>query len=352
MRQCEARIATNDSQGLLACIRAAYGVAWVGAEDDGSCRIAGPYGETRIERTQEVLRVVLTAADDTSLAYVRVAAVRQLRAAAAPGELAIRWEGDACGPDLPYFREMRVEEAFDLTPRMRRIVLSGSDLARFGHGGLHVRLVLPPEGRAPRWPRMGEDGCPVWPDGEDAPALRVYTLREVRPERGEVVIDMLRHDGDETPGAGFAARARPGQVVGLSGPIGSALPCAASQILIGDETALPAIGRMLERLDAQASARVIVEVAGPEEEQPLPSRARVDITWLHRGRGPSLADSVEALDPGAFPQDTFLFAGCEFGDFARVRRLVRDRWAWGRERHHVTAYWRRGVAGEKARAES
>ena len=53
-------------------------------------------------------------------------------------------------------------------------------------------------------------------------------------------------------------------------------------LFIGDETALPAIGRRLEELRPGAKAIVVAAVAGPEEEQTFDSRANVTTIWVRR----------------------------------------------------------------------
>ena len=114
--------------------------------------------------------------------------------------------------------------------RFRRLTLKGDDLGRFAEGGLHVRLLLPVEGVRQRWPVTGDDGRPWWPDGNPPPA-RVYTLRRIDVAAGEVEIDMLLHaDHHDAPGAAFAERARPGDVVGMTGPGGGDLPEAADYL--------------------------------------------------------------------------------------------------------------------------
>jgi len=288
---------------------------------------------------------------------MKMGVVHHVREFAAPQVPEIGWSGDGTTETVPaYFREMRVVRAFDVTPRMRRVVLSGEDLGRFAHDGLHVRLIFPPKGREPVWPRLGADGCPVWPEGEDALVARVYTLRHVDVAAGEVWIDILRHDGDETPGSRFAMTAVPGERVGMTGPGGGAIPAARSMILLGDETALPAIARILAGLPATATARAVIEVTGPEEEQYLPSAARVSVEWLHRGTEPrgtgKLAEILQAVEAENLSPDTFVWAGCEFADFRQMRRRVRADWKLPRDRHLVVAYWRKGAAGDEARADA
>ncbi|TIV93327.1 MAG: siderophore-interacting protein, partial [Mesorhizobium sp.] len=41
----------------------------------------------------------------------------------------------------------------------------------------------------------------------------------------------------------------------------------------------------------------------------------------------------------------YVWAGCEFADFREIRRIVRKEWGLPRDRHLVTAYWRRGAQG-------
>ncbi|BDA82711.1 NADPH-dependent ferric siderophore reductase [Aureimonas sp. SA4125] len=312
------------------------------------------YGTAEVEVLGDRLTVVAVGDDETGLSYVKMGIVYHVRAFAEPEVLDITWKGDGNGRSPAFFREMRVVRTLDVTPRMRRVVLTGDDLGRFASDGLHVRLIFPPAGRQPVWPWLGEDGCPIWPVGEDELTARIYTIRHVDLETAEVWIDILRHDGDTTPGSRFAMTAKPGDRVGMTGPSGR-MPKAEQLLLLGDETALPAIARILEALPRSARARAVIEVAGPDEEQTLRSAADVSIEWLHReaprpGAPKGLADvldGAEGLEP-----DTYVWAGCEFTDFRRLRKRVRTEWKLPRDRHHLVAYWRKGAAGEEARADA
>ncbi len=64
----------------------------------------------------------------------------------------IIWSGEGTGESLPpQFRQLRVTAAFDLTPRMRRVIFACDDVAGFaGDAGYHIRLPLPPAGRLPQ----------------------------------------------------------------------------------------------------------------------------------------------------------------------------------------------------------
>lgn len=312
------------------------------------------YGVAEVEVLGDRLQVAATGDDETGLSYVKMGIVYHVRAFAEPEVLDITWIGDGQSRSPAFFREMRVLRTLDVTPRMRRVVLTGEDLGRFASDGLHVRLIFPPAGREPVWPWLGEDGCPIWPVGADELTARVYTIRHVDLAKAEVWIDILRHDGDSTPGSRFAMTAKPGDRVGMTGPSGR-MPKAEQLLLLGDETALPAIARILQALPKSARVRAVIEVAGPEEEQALDSAAAVEIEWLHRdaprpGAPRGLAevlDSAESLDP-----ETYVWAGCEFNDFRRLRKRVRTEWKVPRDRHYLVAYWRKGAAGDEARADT
>lgn len=323
--------------------------------DDLEGRIQTPYGKAHLTIVGDVLSLDVEADDETSLAYVRMVLADNILDIAGNEKPQLSWVGDGLtSSELPYFREMRVVSAQDLTPHMRRIRLSGENLARFAIGGLHIRLLFVPEGRAPKWPTMGRDGRPVWAGGEDALIARVYTIRNIDVDRGEVDIDMVVHPGENTPGATWALNAKSGDIVGMTGPGGGGILAAPEQLLIGDETALPAIGRILQNLHAQTKAMVILEVDGPDDRQPLQSPAQVDVRWIYRHGTPAgttgkLADIVEELDASALSADTFVWAGCEFNDFKRIRAHLRKKLKHDREKHHVVAYWRRGFDGDNAR---
>lgn len=312
-------------------------------------RVAMPFGSFALHAGDNRLSVRAKAPSEDGLTYVKWGVVHHLNEFLSEAAPSVRWQGHSKTGETPSFwRDMQVVEAFDVTPAMRRVVLSGHDLGAMAEGGLHVRLFFPPKGRPLRGPVLGEDGCPVWPDGENKLTPRVYTIRAVDVARGEVAIDILRHDGDATPGSFFAVNARAGDAVGMAGPLGDdAVPASRRLFFFGDETAIPAIDRILRRLPADAKAQVVVEVANRAEEQPFRSAAEVTVEWLHRDApARSLSERAEAITPQALGRDGYVWAACEFGDFQAIRRHCRKVLGLKPDRHHVVAYWRKGAAGE------
>ncbi len=67
-----------------------------------------------------------------------------------------------------------------------------------------------------------------------------------------------------------------------------------SYLLIGDETALPAIGRRLEELPAGRKVLAVIEIANTAEKQVLHSQADVEVIWVIRGQD-DLLETVQNL---------------------------------------------------------
>jgi NADPH-dependent ferric siderophore reductase len=252
----------------------------------------------------------------------------------------------AGAPDLRSVDVLTVRSVTDVTPTVRRVVLTGSPDAVTAAGPT-VNLLVPPVGNAaPRWPQVARDGRIVWPEGAHGVALRSYTARRQDPARGEVEIDFVLH-GDG-PAAAWAGAAAPGALLGVAGGASLGEKPAGRLLLVGDETALPAISRILREAAPDVSGLALVEVADPAEEQPLSAPTGVDVRWLHRngtapGESSLLVDAVAALDPFDGP-DVFAWVGAESAAVRAIRADLRGRWGLGRAQHHAIGYWRRGRA--------
>jgi NADPH-dependent ferric siderophore reductase len=189
-------------------------------------------------------------------------------------------------------RRLEVRRSEGLSPSMVRLVLAGDDLAGFTSAGFddHVKIFLPaPGAREPLLPTMGPKGL-AFPEGAERPAARDFTPRKYDAEAGELTIDFVLHDAG--PATAWAAQARPGDYLGVGGPRGSMIVPKdfRMHVLIGDETAIPAIARRLEELPGGVRARVFAEVEAPGHELNLESAAgsRIDLgSPKRRARGRS-----------------------------------------------------------------
>ncbi|WP_459645613.1 siderophore-interacting protein [Kineococcus sp. NUM-3379] len=241
----------------------------------------------------------------------------------------------------------------DLTPHVVRLVLGG-DLAGFapGFADSYVKLLFGVPGVAYPEPLDVAEVRRTHPR-EHWPRPRTYTVRAFDAGRGELTLDVVVH-GDEGLAGPWAAAARPGDVVHLLGPGGSYLPDPAADwhLLVGDDSALPAIAAALGHLPAGVPARVVVEVAGPGDEQPLPTAADAVVRWVHRsaGGGPeALVRAARDLDLPAGTPHAFLHGEADV--VRRLRRWARAELGVPRELLSASGYWRRGRTDEDWRAE-
>lgn len=255
---------------------------------------------------------------------------------------------------------VRVLRTQRLSPSFVRITFTGDDLDRFADNGYdqRIKLILPLAGR-------GFVDLPVGPDWYDGwrrlPAsrrnpVRTYTARAVRPRQREVDVDMVLH-GESGPASRLALHARPGDTAALLGP--DALfagrhggvefkPPAEHRgpfLLAADETALPALAGILERMPRGSCGEVVIEVPLAADRLHLDAPRDLTVTWVareHATHGSSLVakvrDAVARLD--ATPLYAWL-AG-ESSAIKQLRRhLVTE---LGHDRRSVAfmGYWRLG----------
>jgi NADPH-dependent ferric siderophore reductase len=170
---------------------------------------------------------------------------------------------------------------------------------------------------------------------------RYYTVRSWRD--GELVLDVVVHDhGLVTE---WAQGDCVGDVVGISAPKGSfELPAGASWVvLVGDLTALPAVGRISESTDLPVTAYV------ETPDGPLEGYAVTPVTWLEPpAPGESgLADLVAGL---TWPEgDGYFWMAGESAQMRAIRRHLRHELGMPSSAYDVMGYWS-GTRGRQARA--
>ena len=223
---------------------------------------------------------------------------------------------------------------------MVRVTLAGAELAGFSGDGpdRRIKMFFPVPGQdRPAVPRATSGG-PLWPTGEPRPAIRTYTVRRFDDHAGELDVDFVLHAG-HGPAAAWARDAQPGSWVGVSEPGGRYVPdpSADFHLVIGDETALPAVATVLDALPAGVAASTFLEVADAGEEQPLPGT----ITWVHRGdaaAGVPLGDAVRAADLPPGRGQAWLSG--ESACVKDLRRHLLDERGFDRRAVYATGYWR------------
>jgi len=236
-------------------------------------------------------------------------------------------------------RRLEVLRVVDLTPRMRRITLGGPELAGFVSLGTddHVKLLFPQNAeQAAALETLvlgaGKDNGPL-------PEMRDYTPRRYDLNTLELdIVFVLHGDG---PASTWAEQAKPGQFLHIGGPRGSMIvpDMFDSYLLIGDETALPAIARRLESLAANRRALVIVEVENGKEQQVLESAAEVNVIWvLREGGKDNLLTTVRQIQVPA--GSLYAWVATESKVSRRIRRVLLDEHGLDEQFVKAVGYWR------------
>ncbi len=324
--------------------------------------------------------------------------------------------GGAAGDEIRPIRafELEVSAVDQLTPHFRRITFRGADLDLFGSNAdgqtldLRIKVMIPSPGHplpalsADRG-SLRDDWYQKWRELDESVrgVMRTYTVRALRPAvaaaggrpavPAELDVDFVLHldsgQADGSPGAAsgpaaeWAAAAQPGDAMTVIGPCARWGDCVGIEfapgsaervLLVGDETAVPAIAAILENLPEHVSGHAVLEVPSAADFLDLSVPPGVEVRWLARGdgaHGESLARSVgtivvpAACDVGEEPEDVDVDATILWetpaassghglyawlaGEAATIRGLrrylVRD---VGMDRNSVAfmGYWRKGQA--------
>jgi NADPH-dependent ferric siderophore reductase len=223
--------------------------------------------------------------------------------------------------------EAEVAESVRLTPHLQQIVLSSPSLTDFGYSpGQDVMLLVAADGMRP--------------------VRRRYTIRSLDRPGGMLTLHIVLH-GDG-PGERWVLTARPGDRIEAIGPRGkiSTAPGADWHLFVGDESAMAAIFAMTEALPGDATATLVIEVPGPDDELELLAPARTRVSWLHRlgtpAGDPGLL-TAEAADVELPPGSGHCYLLGEARVVSALREVLANR---GLSEHQVSpkAYWGRGRA--------
>jgi NADPH-dependent ferric siderophore reductase len=228
---------------------------------------------------------------------------------------------------------------------MVRVVFSGEELQGFTSLGFddHVRLFF----------SAGEGPSPGTP-ADDRALPTPFVSRDFTPHRfdaeaSELSIDFYLHDAG--PASNWARTVRAGQRLSIGGPRSSSIISIQgidTNVFVGDETALPAIGRRLEELPDQASVLVILQVEDGSKDYPLPSRPGIDVQFVDKDAG---ADSpgraiISYMRTAPIPsRQCFTWVACESRTARAIRRYLVEERAHDKRWIKAAGYWQRGAVG-------
>ncbi|MBL1075645.1 siderophore-interacting protein [Nocardia sp. 2] len=264
----------------------------------------------------------------------------------------------------PEHREILTAEVLAskrISPNFVRVTIGGEGLAGFTAMGFDqwFRLFMPGKDGGLKLPTssssLGWYAQYLMMGKEHRPVVRNYTVRDYRAagfgefgSTAEIDIDFVSH-GDDSPASAWANNATPGSKIGLldEGIMYQLPEHATFTLLVGDESALPAIAGTLQSAPRDLKGAAFIEIPHAEDKQELGEPEGVQVNWVvredaHGEIGAAAAAAARAADLPA--TGVYAFLAGEQSLVAGVRRhLVNDRQI-PKADITFTGYWRVGKA--------
>jgi NADPH-dependent ferric siderophore reductase len=185
----------------------------------------------------------------------------------------------------------------------------------------------------------------VWP--EPRPLRRTYTPRHLDRAGQRLTVDFVLHGDGGGPASKWAAGAKVGDRLVVTGARGSYQidPGAEWTLLIADETALPAVGTILDEAPAGAQVLLVAEVDTEADQLKFGTAAELSTVWCHRdgtgaGYGTLAAQAVQNL---TLPEGRgAVWVGLEASAMRTVRRYLLGERGLDRGQLYTRGYWKLG----------
>ncbi len=294
-----------------------------------STKIAAPLGHVTFTKKGAGADIVFSADSNAELQVLTDLYAQRIEAAGF--EAAMIWDPPASRVPLNQ-RLAHVTASTRISPNFQRVRLEGDFTAFLAEGaGLHFRLLFGPGGGD--WPLRDDRGVTQWPGGAGAWRKPVYTVRRISPEGDWIETDIALFDGGRT--GAWCQRVPPGTEIAVTGPNGGALRRASWLGLIGDETAMPVIYRMLEAAAPGTKGTAVLLLRDPADAQPVkaPEGVNLRIERMH------VTDPVALLEPLSVPGgDAYVFFAAERAQVSRARALLKARGLSSRA-FTAASYW-------------
>ncbi len=257
-------------------------------------------------------------------------------------------------PSIPIVQEvLTLKSKAYLSPHYIRAVLTGNVAAYKGATlGDNNKIFIPPPGHSKVHLRSFDPELGEWvlPPPQLRPIIRTYTTRYLDLQRGELTIDFVDH-GPHGPASKWAIDAEPGSELGVAMKLNNKelFPKVDHYVLVGDATAIPVLGVILEGLPASAKGQCIIEVQEEGDRLELQTPADMEFTWLYNpepGKDSKLAETLKGIPLAS--DSRFAFVACEYESVKEIRNHLRKELLWTNQELYAFSYWKRGVAEDKS----
>lgn len=234
------------------------------------------------------------------------------------------------------FRSTQVAETHQLTPHLKRFVLSGDDLHDFptDQDGAHVKIIFL------------ADGSPVTPDNQQNAIKRSYTIREFDANQKRLTLDFVvnRHQG---PATQWAQQAKVGDQLTIAGPGTRKLTNfeAPSYLLIGDITAVNAVNGYAKFISSEASITAIVTV--PTADDVIEMDGAQQVHWHIEDQSTLSLEEFTRTLASNLSKDSQVFMGLEASQLRTIKGMLLRELDFSRLNMHATGYWKQGMDADK-----
>ncbi|WP_343600080.1 siderophore-interacting protein [Pseudomonas sp.] len=273
-------------------------------------------------------------------------------------------QGQAPGARAYRAFDLVLARRINLSPSFARLVFTGPDVALMHTlaPDQRVKLLFPAaDGSLPTLPhdvhwKTAHSALPA----EQRPAMRTYTIRALRADALEVDVDFVLH-GVNGPASAWATHAQEGDRLLMVAPN---LAYAGDPggyewkppqgtrhaLLIGDETALPAIAGILETLaehQPELAVEAFIEVPHEADCLPLRHSAKTRLHWLPRellrcDHGQAMQHAVRELANLPLESAFYAWVAGESATVLDIRRYLTKQRGLQRDRLMTMGYWRQG----------
>ncbi|AKE40395.1 siderophore-interacting protein [Corynebacterium kutscheri] len=275
----------------------------------------------------------------------------------------------------------------EISPHFRRITFTGA--SEIGPAvpvrDQRIKLIIP--GTAGLSQLVGEDWFSTWRSLDPASRgfMRTYSIRDLRRQADEIDIDFVLHPGSPGPASSWAETAKIGDQLLIIAPdrdddTGAGIefaPGRARQVfLFGDETAVPAIARIIADWPAGLYGTAFAEVPDAADIQEFDCPDTLTLNWLVRPAGinhgellnqavaelvhapatpvllttdaapvwetPVYSSAGEEITEEAVAEDTYYWIAGECSAVTTMRRLLVKEAGIPRGNVSFMGYWKRG----------
>ena len=215
-------------------------------------------------------------------------------------------------------RDLEIKAVERVGANFVRVTLTGLELDGFISVGFddHLKLFIDPDA--------------------NSPVKRDFTPRSYDESTQELVVEFFMHGGGAA--SDWITKASLGSGATIGGPRGSMIVPMDYDwyLLVGDETAIPAIARRLEELPVGTKVTALVQAADARDQRSFATLAAADIRWV--ATGDELVAAVRALELP--PGEGFAWCGTEGSDMVRIREILLNEKGHSLDHMRASSYWR------------